>query len=246
MNFQTLTAMGFNEKAAKVYLAALGNGTASVQTLARKAGLKRSTAYPYIEDLLQQGLLEKVPSGKKEYFRASHPQLLQQRAEKHLEAIKANLPDLLALNSGLPGKPKITLLEGKKGLEQIYNEIIQANSIRFWSNLSKFQRMFPDFFEKVSEGIGSNQIRTKELVSDTPEARRSGKIAYGMAGKFYTAKLGPKEGFENDSVIFGNVVCLFRLHEYELFVVRIEDATIARTMKTLFDMAWQSAKPFIG
>jgi len=48
----------------------------------------------------------------------------------------------------------------------------------------------------------------------------------------------------NDSFIYDNVVALFRIQQNNLFVVRIEDPTIAATMKTLFEMAWQSAKPF--
>ena len=37
---------------------------------------------------------------------------------------------------------------------------------------------------------------------------------------------------------------LFCIQQQNLFVVRIEDPTIAMTMKTLFEMAWRSAKPF--
>ena len=56
MNSDLLTNLGLSEKSAQVYVAALSLGTSSVQTLAKKSGLKRPTAYSYIEELLQEGL----------------------------------------------------------------------------------------------------------------------------------------------------------------------------------------------
>jgi sugar-specific transcriptional regulator TrmB len=48
--------MGFSDKAAKVYLAALELGESTVQTLAKKSGLKRTTIYYVLteEDLLSR------------------------------------------------------------------------------------------------------------------------------------------------------------------------------------------------
>ena len=52
MNITLLTSIGFNEKTASIYLAALSLGTASIQDIAKKADIKRPTTYNYIQELV--------------------------------------------------------------------------------------------------------------------------------------------------------------------------------------------------
>lgn len=246
MDSTALTGLGVSPNAAKIYLAALALGTASVQELAKSGELKRPTAYGYIEELLADGLLERVPLGKREFYRATNPHVLQTRAEHRLEVIKKALPELDFLHTATEGRPGISVLEGEQGLRQVYEEMQRANSICFWSNLETFERRFHDVFQELSEAIQRQQIRTREILSNTPGAKKSAKRYAVTAGKSYSARLATVDGIQNDNAIYGNVVALFRLHENNLFVVRIEDATIAQTTKALFDMAWKNADPFIN
>jgi sugar-specific transcriptional regulator TrmB len=241
-----LAGIGVSEKAAKVYLAALGLGTASVQALSEKAGLKRPTTYLHLQELLDAGLLEKAPVGKKDYYRAANPDILAEQAENRLAQIKQAMPELRELQSATSGQPGVRVLVGKQGAEQVYREIAQANNIRFWTELAVFEDAFKKMFEHLSESIQENQIRTREIIADTPQARRASKRYAAVAGKHYSSRVATQEGIQNDSAIYGNVVALFRIHEMNLYVVRIEDVTIASTMRALFDMAWDSAKPFIN
>jgi len=243
---ETLAELGLNQKAAKIYLAALSLGTASVQQLAEKAGLKRPTAYLHISELMADGLLEKVPLGKKDYFHATNPNLLETKAEQRLKKVRAALPELLSLQDTSKGRPGVRILVGKKGMEQVYEEIATANTIRFWTDLSVFEHTFRNMFTLLSETIQKNQIRTREIIADNPDARRSSKRYALSAGKFYSSRTATKAGIQNDSAIYNDVLALFRIHEFNLYVVRIEDASIVATMKSLFDMAWDSAKPFIN
>lgn len=246
MNADILTNLGISKKAAQIYMAALSLGTASVQELAEKTALKRPTAYAYIEELLKEGLLEKAPIGKREYYRASNPRVLEARAEHTAQIIKKAVPELEALRASMQGRPNISVLEGEKGLRQVYSEMEAANSICFWSNLEKFEKQFQDIFDKLSNAIGSQQIRTREIIANTPEARKSAKRYALTAGRNYSARIATADGIYNDNAIYGNVVAIFRLHESNLFVIRIEDATIAQTMKAMFEMAWKSAEPMIN
>lgn len=243
---QTLMGIGFSEKAAQLYVAALGCGTASIQTLAERAGIKRPTAYNYVQELIQLGVMERVPLGKKELFHVSHPELLSQRAKQNVDVLEGLMPTLLGMEQRSSGRPGVKVLYGKRGLEEVYREIAKAPSIRFWSDLAAFEANFKEMFEEFSEAIQRKEIRTREIIPDTASARRSSKRYALVAGKFYSSRLATKNGIMNDSAIFSDVVALFRIHEFNLYVVRIQDVTIASTMRALFDMAWQAAKPFIN
>lgn len=245
MKTNILTSLGINEKAAKMYLTALSLGTASLQKIAQKANIKRPTAYLHVEELLRDGLFETIPLGKKVYYRASDPKLLEKRAKENFTIIQNELPTLELLHGRTSGKPSVKILEGEKGMNDIYEEIHHANSIRFFADLQVCQNLFFYIFKTMAEMIGKNQIHTREIISNNAASKKSSKYFSTIADKYYSSRIAPQGLIYNDSAIYGNVVAFFRLHEYNLFVIRIEDATIAQSMKTLFDLAWESAIPFI-
>ncbi len=245
MDSATLQAAGLSEQAAQLYLAALANGTASIQTLAQHAKLKRPTAYNYIAQLVQDGWLEKVPVGKKEYYRAVDPKQFEQHLQKQLSALQQSLPKLAHLYNQHAVQPAVSVFEGNRAIEQLHNSIGTANSIRFWSNLAEFERLFPDATDELSQSIARNQINTREIIVNTPAAKRSAQRYAVVAGKYYACRIASTGSIANNSAVFGRTVFLFRLQQHNLAVIRIDDASIADTLKTLFDLAWQSAQKFI-
>ena len=246
MDTSLFQQLGITEKAAKIYITALSLGTASIQDLAQKSELKRPTTYLHVDELLSLGLLRKIPIGKKEYYTAVDPISLEQRAAQQLSAVRHILPDLKRMQETAQGKPSITILEGEKGIKQIYDEIRNANSIRFWAQLSTFQTSFDSYFPKIAASIKKNQITTKEIIDDSSDSRRASKNYSEIAGSTYSSRLATVQGIENDNAIYNNVAALFRTQGVNLYVIRIEDPAIVNALKALFDMAWQSAKPFIG
>ncbi|MES2088303.1 MAG: helix-turn-helix domain-containing protein [Patescibacteria group bacterium] len=240
---ETLKLLGVSGKAAQVYAASLALGTSSVKTIAQKAKLKRPTVYVYLEELARDGLVQKITIGKKEYFQAASPKFLEIKLEQQLTVLKKEMPELELLHAQGQGKPGVTMHEGEKGLLQVYEEIKKTKEIMFWSDLYAVEKIFPDAWRKINQATIENNIHTREIVADTADARASSRRWAATVGDKYVARLANGPIF-NDSVIYDNVVAFFRLQQQNLFVVRIEDPTIAATMKTLFEMAWQSAKPF--
>ncbi len=243
MDSQVLISMGMNKKAASVYLAALALGTASIQDIARKAGIKRPTAYGHVGELLEQGFLEKVPYNKRFYYRAAELQSLEDRLERNLSDLRRALPELTALRPSNSGKPNIRMLEGRSGIESIYGEMVSAPSLRFWSNLGSMQYVLHESYTKISEAIKSQGISAREIIADTKESRRFARTTTLIAGPTYAVRAATVGGITNDTIIYNDIVAIFRLHEFNMFVVRIEDKTIADTMRAIFEMSWRAAKP---
>ena len=67
-----LERVGLKGKEASVYLALLELGTASVESIAKKAGTKRPTTYLVLDDLQNRGLVSIVPQQKKSCIQQSH------------------------------------------------------------------------------------------------------------------------------------------------------------------------------
>lgn len=244
MDFRLLEALGVGEKSAALYLAGLALGTTSVQQLARKAGVKRPTAYLHLDELIKLGLFELIPAGKRTYYRAADPDAVVTRLSGNLDIVKAELPKLAMLRTNTMGRPQAQIIEGVEGIRQIYTEMKGANSLRAWSNVGEVYGPYHDTYMELAENIKENGVNTREIIAKTKESRRYARLIARIAGPSYSARTATVEGLENDAIIYGNVVALFRLIGLDQFVVRIEDASIADSMRALFEMAWKTARSF--
>ena len=65
---KALLACGLNKKEAKLYLASLELGPATVNKLAKKSRLKRTTIYSLIDSLGARGIIKEVRRRGKKYF----------------------------------------------------------------------------------------------------------------------------------------------------------------------------------
>jgi sugar-specific transcriptional regulator TrmB len=97
----SIERLGLTEKESKIYLTSLRIGPASMQVLARKAGVDRGTAYHIAQTLTGKGLFETVEKGKRPLFRVTHPRRLyhyveqkKQEADAQYDAIQEMITDL--------------------------------------------------------------------------------------------------------------------------------------------------------
>ena len=83
---------GLSQKQATVYVACLELGTGSVQKIARKARLPRSTVYEVLEGLKNNGFVSTYLKKKVRYFSAEEPGQIIKLAEQKTEMLKNALP----------------------------------------------------------------------------------------------------------------------------------------------------------
>ncbi|OGF20302.1 hypothetical protein A2Y83_02925 [Candidatus Falkowbacteria bacterium RBG_13_39_14] len=65
MTYKDLIKLGFNEKEAKIYLAALELGETVIQRISKKSGVNRTSAYHVIARLKEKGLMRTITKRKK-------------------------------------------------------------------------------------------------------------------------------------------------------------------------------------
>ena len=104
MFLQDIQRLGLTEKESKLYLTSLRIGPASMQVIARKAGIDRGTAYHVAQTLAEKGLFMTVAEGVRPLYRASHPRDLyayvqrkRDEANQHFVAMEEVITDLEAL-----------------------------------------------------------------------------------------------------------------------------------------------------
>jgi len=240
-----LKSIGLSENQAKVYLAGLELGPTRILELARISGVKRTTIYSVMEELLDHDYFTTLKKeGKKQYLAIDPDSLKHMILERH-ETLTHNLPELRALYSLSPVKPKVVFYEGIENLKRIMEEpihlipkgqlyyrinsgqqeMIKAVGADWWKELAE---------KRVKKGLPIKVIADRipqpipELVEAGPKALRDIRFL-------------PKNiHIPVREQIYGDRVAIIDLKT--LMALVIEDVNIARLHEVFFESLWDKCE----
>ena len=242
-----LQQLGLSEKEAKVYLASLWLGPSSVQEIAKKAGLKRPTAYYAIEELMKRGLMSSVEKGKKRVFGSESPERLisliaaQKRKVTALEEeLRRFLPELNNIFGSIGERPKVRFFEGKEGIKVVQEDFL-ACRVKSLENIYPRDDFIKVFSPKEREEYVARRKKKKIKVrtiytSQNPPALLTKEPL--VERKFIPYDKFP---FSADITIYGDKVAICT-YKGKLIGIIIESKEIAETLRMVFNLAWLAAK----
>lgn len=243
--------MGLSEKEAKVYLASLAIGAAPVQKIAEEAKVNRATTYVMIESLTERGLMGSLEKGKKTYFVAQSPEHLQHLLDQEDENVKKKkallmevMPELKNIISYVGEKPRVTLYEGKNGLREIHEDLInfgrKSGTIDNIAAVDDARELV--VFEEMEnhwERIAKNNIQVRAILTQSGKLE---KIPDRLRPYWQERQVDKnKFPFHGEIVIYGDKVAALSF-KGEILGIIIESKEIAQTMRMLFELAWVGAK----
>ncbi len=237
---KVLVSFGLSQNESAVYVALLQLGPSPVLQIARRAGLKRPTTYLVLDNLMSKGLVALVPRERKKLYLALPPERLKEKLERDLREIEKFLPELTALYHIQTEKPSVQFFETIEGMMNIYRDIVNSNSevVSFFS-LETVPAEFTESFELFIRAVKEKKMKLREIAYATDKSH------------FYIQKLrgylnreirftSANHKFFTDNFIYGSKVALFSFKKRFALVIESED--VANSMRSLFELAWQSAK----
>ncbi len=237
---EILKQLGISDKEARVYLAALELGTASAKEISIKAGIQRTHFYDLSRQLIEMGLLRQVAEGKKAMFTATDPEMLvslQQQKARELERI---LPQLKAIQNNSEEKPKISYYQGVAGINQI-----NADTLNYKTEIVAFTT--PRFASIKDKKFGEEYIKNR--CKSGNKVRVIGEMSTELMAlkqrdgqDLRETRLLPKDTFSSEIEIgvYGHKTCIIDYKNEFGFIV--EGKEIAKTLKNIFEIVWQSGK----
>ena len=230
-------ALGLSEAEFSVYLAALELGAANLQEISRKSGVKRTSIYSFVDNLKEHRLLTELKKRKRRLYVAADPRMLVDRSKMRTQLLEQRVPELLAITNDSLNKPKISFHEGKTGLQEVYNIVLRdKQTIYAWEDIDRMLGVLPIFLQKYAEERSAKKIPLRSIVRDTPLAREF--VAENNARLSRDSRFIVCDELATDIEVFGNKVALFSLRKDFPFAVLIEDAGIAKTLKTAWTELW--------
>lgn len=237
---EILKNIGLSEKAARVYLASLDLGEAPVQKLAKQAGLKRTTVYYVLEELLSFGALIETRRNKKVEYMPSEPSHLLRRAKERLNDFESALGIFEERKLAHAPKPQVLFLNGPAGFKEIWDMIFASGEKEF--RIITSGQSFLGFTKEkyiVEEIIGTKKrlrITSKHLISDTPYGR---KIVAKDRSEGRQSKFLPAEYPMLFTEIITEKFVAFISSRFDNMLFVVQNDAFAKTRRALFELLWE-------
>jgi HTH-type transcriptional regulator, sugar sensing transcriptional regulator len=236
---KTLTQLGLNEKEAKIYLACLELGTASILEISKKSDINRATAYYIIDELKKKELIVQTTKKKKKLFIAADPGEIMKIIREKESLLKSIMPDLNALNNISIKKPKIRFYEGDEGMIKVIKDFLTArNGVVAFADTKEFDAALKYDPDIVKKRVKKN-IKIKIIFPDTPRAKEWIKTNKQQLRetRYISEKKFP---FNTQIYIYDNKVNITSWHEKSGII--IESKQYANTMRLIFNLCWENIK----
>jgi sugar-specific transcriptional regulator TrmB len=228
-------SLGLDEKQTKVYLAALELGSASVAELSEKSGVKRTSIYNFLEELISKGLLSELRQRNNVLLIAEDPKNLIDKAKTQLHDVERIMPELLAMFNRPGNKPKVHFYQGIAGFKRIYEDTLTENQpIYAFSDFEKMMPIMEDYLWNYVKRRVEAKIPFKTIAKESDWTHR---VMSKDKVQNRQTKITKDVSFATEINIYGNKVSLMSFQKPYASVM-IEDVAIAQTLKSIWTLLW--------
>jgi len=234
-----LEQLGLKDKKADVYLAALELGSATVIEISKKAGIKRTTCYDILMDLIKMGLVSETSKGKKRLFIGEDPEKILGDLENKEKLLSGILPQLKAVYNIKGVKPKIRFYEGKEGLREVYADTLKySGEIAAFASEDVVRTLGREWADDYLKKRVKKNIRVRVIL---PKTEYVSKIVGEDRESLRTSKLidPQKYPFSIEINIYGHKKVALMSSREETGII-IEGDEVYKTMKLIFELLWDN------
>lgn len=235
---RVLEEYGLKERHAKIYLACLELGSASIQKISAKSGFARSTCEAVLVSLQEKGFVTSFRRKKIRYFSPEEPRRVVNLAKEKVNMLERALPQFGALYYKGGVLPTARIYEGDGGIRTVLDEILEeAEELTSFGSINDIQEAVPDYFSRFSAERLAKGIPLRVILKDSPLARERQKLG---PGQLRQVRILP-EKYDCSSVtyIWNEKVAMLSLKEGKVAFV-IESAELAKIQRAMFEALWQT------
>ena len=239
MLIKNLQQIGLTENQAKIYLACLELGETNIKDISLKSNIKRTSIYDLIPDMINAGILKQTIQGKKRKFLAIGPEELKTLLKKRDMLLEQIMPDLRSLDNVTGTRPKVLFFNGIEGLKNAYEDLLnyKNTTVRGWASEDLVEMLGDEWIDsyikrRLQKGIKEYMIypigkTSKKYFAKDNEHKRTSKL------------IDPKKyKFDIEINIYHNKVAM--VSAKDKVAVIIESKPIVNTLKTIFQICWDS------
>lgn len=243
MKEEALIKIGLAKNEAKVYLAMLKLGSASVTEISKKANIDRTLIYGVLEKLIEKGLVSSVVKINKKNYEAAAPEKILDLIKEKEEVLNKVLPELRREYKSRKKRQDVHNFKGKNGVRNILGIMLESAKPKkeylLFGATGKTQELLPYYvpqfhMKRISLGIKLKIIFSKDSKKRALEVKKL---------KLTEVKLLPSEYMTPTAIsIAGNKIAIILWSIENPLGVIIENEEIADDFRKYFNLLWKIAK----
>ncbi len=230
---------GLSHKEALAYMAALELGETTIERLAKKSAIKRTTLYDVVGNLKEKGLISTLRRKKRTYYYAEDPRAISGQLKEKQETFESILPELLSIANFIEKKPRIRFFEGIDGMKEVYKDTLRYTDqeMLVWISEEAYTNFDEQWIRKfyVPKRIDA-KIWVRAIVPDT-KIMREFKAADPYSIRETRLVSGEKFPFTIEFFLYGKDRLALIAFEEKIGML-IESQKIYTTLKSIFEMNW--------
>lgn len=237
---KTLREIGLAEKEAQVYLALLSIGSSTVNSIAEKSDIVRTTTYDVLKSLREKGIVSSVIKNKILYFEAADPAKLVETLEERKQKLKQLVPQLRTIYSPPLGKPAMEVYEGKEGIKTVWEDIlVEKKTLYCIANAKLLYKLLPFVSPRFVQRRAKRGIPVKALLERTKQSTKLQTNASELRETRYIPQL---KNINITEYIYGSSVAVIGTNPKNPLGIIIRHADFAKEQKLLFELLWKTAE----
>ncbi|MFH1063548.1 MAG: helix-turn-helix domain-containing protein [Candidatus Woesearchaeota archaeon] len=237
---EALKEYGLAEKEIKVYLTLLPLGSVNLQEIGKRIGLPRTTIYNTLNYLVNKGLVSFITKKGVRFYEAASPEKLIDKINEKKEMIQSVLPELKILKETVKETSNVEIFQGTRGLFTILSDIFKKKQQIFYFGSYSLSREVlkhqPEHFRTIRL---DKKIPAKIVIDPFDEPTFHKEEYKRITEMRFTPAL---KDFPCMVFIYGKKVALYTLKN-DLVGIIISNEQVAQSMKLVFQMYWDMAKP---
>lgn len=237
---ESLRKLGLSKEESDIYIGLLELGPSTITVLSRHIGLHRPGIYKNIPKLKEIGLITEFPKGRQKHYSAEPPEKLKNLFDDMSKKFEVILPELEQLYKAKGKMPVIKYLEGRKGLQFVFHDIVttlkRGDTFHRYSSAKdrgvNEGKYLPPDYERIrdNKGLQRQVITSKEKAVNSeknPSLNRSVKLVPESFGLF---------DYDVTQIIYANKIA-FVDYNTETAII-IENAPVAEFQRKIFKLLW--------
>jgi sugar-specific transcriptional regulator TrmB len=233
-----LEQFGLSEKEAKVYLAVLELGGASVVAIATLAGIHRVSTYDLLESLKEKGFVFDTQQDKRRIVRPMEPEQVAAAIRSKERLFSALVPELTAIRGKGEGKPRASCFEGRDGiwqaLKDYFNNKIKSETLIYGSA----DRILSEYKIEIKREAGAAALAGAK--SKNLQERKNGADKEALSE---VKVFGPIKYLPEGKKISGNIFIydnkVLTISWEQMTAVVIDDKHHAENQRCVFNLLWE-------
>lgn len=239
-----LQGIGMTKNQAIVYMAILELGPSPIWDIAQLSGLKRSTCYSLLEELIIKGHANSTNDGKRAIYDVTSPKRLLLAAETRVNRFARTLNEFDFLANKTLHKPSIRFYEGEAGVKEVYFSCLdmpKGQEVYVISDPAQTHATYPEVMKDyIAERI-RRKIPSNGIFVDTPENRviTPTDLKSFRQSRYLTAA---KLNLSVETQISGDRLAYISHSVHNPFAMVIESPLLAEQERQRFQLIWELAQ----